>query len=213
MSHEGKEMGKKSVLTIAADSDGCLADLVHKMLQICNQEHGTAFTHEDITDFNFKTCIPQYADYFFSLFERPGFFRDLPLLPDAQAVIRQLIADGHFVEIATAPPSTKRNGVKIISPEAAFDKVLWFADHFPEIENRVTLTTCKHLLKVDLLIDDHHTNIERFCAHHPEGLGFLVNQPWNRNLLLPSNAKRGELRDLPKTVEKLVKLKELMGGN
>lgn len=80
--------------------------------------------------------------------------------PDGLAGIRELIAMGFEVWIATKPPT----GL----PFAYADKVAWILEHLPELSERIILTHDKGLLgnPQDFLIDDrpHKANCEQFAG-------------------------------------------------
>lgn len=80
--------------------------------------------------------------------------------PDGLAGIRELIAMGFEVWIATKPPTGM--------PFAYADKVSWILEHLPELAERIIITHDKGLLgnKQDFLIDDrpHKANCEQFSG-------------------------------------------------
>ncbi len=81
-----------------------------------------------------------------------GAYVAMPPLPGAIEAVRELIAAGFEVWLATKPPT----GV----PWAYADKVQWVLDWLPELARRIILTHDKGLLgsSSDVLIDDNPEN-------------------------------------------------------
>ncbi len=103
----------------------------------------------------------------FKYFSNPDFVATQPLIDGAKEFIAQLseIAEVYFL---TAVPA------EVLSARA-----LRIREDFPEIpENHIILSSAKHLMKADILLDDAPHNIENSIAKYP----VLFRRPWNRNV-------------------------------
>lgn len=78
----------------------------------------------------------------------PGTYLNLHPIPGALEAVRELIAEGFEVWIATKPPT----GI----PQAYADKASWILRYLPELSRRIILTHDKGLLgdSADFLVDD-----------------------------------------------------------
>lgn len=90
----------------------------------------------------------------------PGAYRAMAPIPGALEAVRELIALGYEVWIATKPP---KGGT-----HAYTEKAEWVAEHLPELAHRVIVTHDKGLLgsREDFLCDDrpHKANCESFVG-------------------------------------------------
>lgn len=93
--------------------------------------------------------------------KRQGAYLEMQPIAGALEAIRELLAMGCDVWLATKPPT----GIAF----AYADKVAWVLQHLPELERRIILTHDKGLLgdAGDWLIDDrpHRANCEGFRGH------------------------------------------------
>lgn len=191
---------------ILLDLDGVVADFIGKLLKTYNALYGTSFTHASVSDFMFEKCFDkETASKMYALFNEPGFFADLQKLPGADEAVTGLLEIGH-VEICTTPPKIKAGEpaaagtTKALNSYAVLDKLVWINEHYPQLSRHVTLTNKKHLVHGVSLVDDGIHNIRPWCGAHPAGLGYVVDQPWNRHEELPTNAIRGALIDAPQRI-------------
>ncbi|MEJ7663719.1 MAG: 5'(3')-deoxyribonucleotidase [Hymenobacter sp.] len=94
-----------------------------------------------------------------------GFFRDLPVMPDSQRVIKELTKK-YEIFIASA-------AMKL--PYSLVEKYEWLQRHFPFIPySNYVFCGNKSILNADYLIDDHAYNFEGF-----RGVGLLFDAPHN----------------------------------
>lgn len=181
--------------SIAFDLDGVLADFFEKFVAIYNSRfHYTRaplYLHH-ITEYKFHDCLPvEVADEIIKIFHEPGFFLNLNPLPGAIETVNKILSLGHVIEICTAPPSN-------YCPRAVMEKWEWIHQFFPALTDCITVTKNKFYLNTDMLVDDYPANLEKWCARHPKGLGYLIDAPWNQNFKdLPVNCIRGSLVDVP----------------
>ncbi|MEM6316172.1 MAG: 5'(3')-deoxyribonucleotidase [Bacteroidota bacterium] len=94
-----------------------------------------------------------------------GFFKDLPIMPDSQEVIKWL-SQSYEIFVVTAAMEF-RNSME--------DKYDWLQDYFPFIPWRnVVFCGRKDMIIADYLIDDHVSNLTNFT-----GKGILYHAPHN----------------------------------
>ena len=100
---------------------------------------------------------------------RPGFFRNLPVIPGAQEAYERLTLFGHQVYFCTAP---LRNHATCAS-----EKLSWLAEHFGEAAaGHAIITGDKTLIMGDYLIDDR-PNVHGVKS--PIWTQLLYAQPYN----------------------------------
>lgn len=81
------------------------------------------------------------------IMEKPGFYRNLPLVEDAKWGIQDLVKSGHDVFFVSTP--------YLSNPTCASDKVAWVEQHFGDWgTKRLILTSDKTMVRGDVLIDD-----------------------------------------------------------
>lgn len=182
--------------TLSFDLDSVLASFLENIIQIYNSRFNAVLTAEDFKHYAFADSFGQeVADRIVAIFHEPGFYKDLIPLPGALETVDELLARGHTIEIVTAPPSTH-------SPHAAGEKIEWVSKWFPALAKNVTVTKNKFYVATDMLIDDYAHNIEKWCKSNSSGLGFLVNQPWNKSYdYMPHNSVRGKITMLPDLID------------
>ncbi len=107
-----------------------------------------------------------------ALLQAPGFYRQLPLLPGAQAAIADLRGRGHDVWICTSDTGTQ--------PQILLDKLDWISAHFgADLRRRTIISSDKTLIHGDWLIDDR-PDIQGLCR--PSWRHLLYDQAYNRHL-------------------------------
>lgn len=152
-------------MRIAIDMDDVLANSALKALDVFKNEHGFGPSHEEIQGKDLHETVPQeYSKKIVSYFFQKGFLRDVPLLPDCQAVVKKLY-EHHEVFIVSAATEM---------PYSLEDKFFWLEEHFPYISyKRIVFCGDKRIVNADVLIDDRARNFEffigrplLFTAHH-----------------------------------------------
>ena len=97
--------------------------------------------------------------------EAKGFFRDLPVMPDSQRVIRELVKQYDVFVVSAA----------MRFPFSLVDKYEWLQRNFPFIPyGNFVFCGDKSIINADYLIDDHAYNFEGF-----RGVGLLFDAPHN----------------------------------
>jgi len=159
-------------LTIYFDMDETLVNLVDPWLDILNAKlgNGYSFTREDIDMYDMTKVVPLSVESVLEPFHRPRFWENLPPLPGAVEIVRELHDQGHNIYIATKP---------FRSDNCAWEKRLWVEDNLPFLdpEHNLIMLRHKHLLQGHVMVDDYPPNISRF-----NGMRVLIDRPWNRNL-------------------------------
>jgi 5'-nucleotidase len=136
---------------ILIDMDEVIADVYPKFLDIFEREFGRRpapdeFYGKKIYDLPDAARIRDYL-------HEPGFFRDLPLMPDCCEVIREL--SEHYEIFINSAAMEFRHSLS--------DKYDWLQEHFSFIPWRnVIFCGDKRALKGDFMIDDHVKNLRHF---------------------------------------------------
>ncbi len=150
--------------SIGIDLDSTLNHLDKAWLKWIQETHDPEFTREKWLGWG----VHEYArggPALYDFLTQDGVFYDLEVQAEAQRVTERLVDVGHDVYVVTA-----------FVPEACWDKSRWVRRHFPHIhEDHLIFCNKKHLLNLDVLIDDG--------LHNATGFGgrFLIyDQPWNQ---------------------------------
>lgn len=108
--------------------------------------------------------LPDSADLRNEMF-KPGFFRGLPVMADAQEALRELY-EKHEVFICTTATEFKYS---------MLDKWEWLEEHFPFVHHkRMVFCGSKDIVRGDYMIDDKVRNLKPF-----NGTGLLFTSPHN----------------------------------
>lgn len=168
-------------MKILLDMDGVLADfdgqcwnwLAWNRIQpdIPDRRYQTAHF---VTDHMTRKHAKQLRHYI----DTTPFFRDLPLIPGAQAAVADLIDAGHDVWVCTKPLEA--------NPTCLNDKHAWLADHFPELASKLITAPDKSMIHGDVLIDDAP---KPGWIAEATWLPIIYDQPYNRT---------DDLLDLPR---------------
>lgn len=139
---------------ILIDMDDVMAETGLKILKTYNELFATTHTPSDFDDKPFESIFDLH-NYSIVRQEilKPGFFLDLEVKKDAQRVIEALNSkfDVYIVSAATEFPNSL--------PE----KVSWLNEHFPFIGwKKMVFCGYKHMIKADIMIDDHTKNLDYF---------------------------------------------------
>lgn len=187
---------------VALDMDGVLADFMGLLFRRMEQRHGLMLNVSDVTASNLGDVYGwREYDRMKTIFNEPGFFAEIEPYPGAIDAVNTIIDAGHHVEICTSPTAIRDpSGVKKLNPYCLHEKIEWIARYLPRLAKHVTITKAKWLVSADYLVDDADYNIGPWCERYPDRIGLVVDQPWNRRYVLPTNAKRITIHDLPRVV-------------
>jgi 5'(3')-deoxyribonucleotidase len=142
--------------------DEVMADTLSEHLRRYNQTFDEDVSPEDLAGKGLWEVTPLDRQAQLRAFlDAEDFFEDLPLIPDAQPVLRDLST--RFATQAMAVPNS-------LGP-----KYRWLQRHFPFIPpSHYVFCGNKSILRADYLIDDQPKNLLRF-----EGRGLLYTAPHN----------------------------------
>ncbi len=151
---------------IAIDMDEVTADTMAHYLQLYNAEFKLNLTKEhfrgkrlfEVID---RTHVPRSREYF----QSAEFFADIPVMPDSQEIIRELMSV-YEVFITTAAMDV---------PNSFAAKFQWLQQHFPFLPvSNVVFCGDKSIVAADYMIDDDVRHLRRF-----RGEGILFTAPHN----------------------------------
>jgi 5'(3')-deoxyribonucleotidase/uncharacterized protein with PQ loop repeat len=150
---------------IAIDMDEVMADALAEHLRRYNAAYGTNLTPADLHGRHLEDCIPPAHRAAAEAMLDASFFEDLEVLPDCQAVVREL-ADRYEVFIASAAMDV---------PCSFEAKYQWLRRHFPFIPpSHIVFCGDKSILDAHFLIDDRARHFTRF-----KGESLLFSAPHN----------------------------------
>lgn len=157
---------------IGVDVDGVLAN-VHEKIDVEWERAGLECRHAaDVTDFDYAKCVGKEAkEIAYAVFRRPDLYDDMNAAGEAKAVLGDLHDMGRVVAVTSPFAEHAESKIRFCRRAGfSFDNIFLCHD--------------KHLLKLDVLIDDRaETLIE------PPFAGVLFDQPWNRWLRHPRRAR------------------------
>lgn len=151
------------------DMDDVMADTSQKIINTVNNAFNCNYT-KDILVTNPK-IKEEYQEKYLTqrhkLWDK-GFFRDIPLMPDAQEVIQNLYGKYEIFIVSAATEF----------PNSMSEKLEWLEDYFPYIGWSHTVF-CGHkwMIRADYIIDDHEKNLINFT-----GKGLLFDSPHNKHI-------------------------------
>jgi len=146
---------------IAIDMDEVMANLMAKFLVTYEERYGKKLTKADYWGKKIYEVDGVY-EMRKVIFEK-GYFADLPVMKDAQTVIKEL-QEHYDIFVVTAAQEFK------FSFEDKYD---WLQEHFPFIHwKNFVFCGDKSIIKADYLIDDHPHNLETFAG---KGLLFTAS--------------------------------------
>jgi 5'-nucleotidase len=145
-------MPEKKVLFL--DMDDVMADTALAFLQTYNEHFSTSYTKEQIKEGTiWQDEIAENYKEIRGVIFKPGFFRDIAVMPRAVEVVEAL-HDKYDVFVASAAMEF---------PTSLKDKHDWLNEHFPFIHwKNMIMCGAKSILKGDILIDDHLKNLSVF---------------------------------------------------
>jgi len=157
-------------MRIGIDIDGTLNDLHKPWLELYVEKSGDRIRKENIFDYDIsKFVLPTWEKKIFELLNTPNIFRNAPVQENAIESIKQLQDWGNEIYFISA-----------FHPfyQSIPEKYQWLQEHFDFVDLRKAVFFCqeKHLIGVDVLIDDCFANIENRAMNQ---IDILFDQPWN----------------------------------
>jgi len=146
--------------------DEVMADTLAEHIRRYNQAFDETVTPEDLVGKGLWEATPlERQQQVRAFLDAEDFFEDLPLMPDAQSVLKDL-STRFEIFIATQAMAV---------PNSLGPKYRWLQRHFSFISpTHYVFCGDKSILRADYLIDDQPRNLLRF-----EGKGLLYTAPHN----------------------------------
>ena len=156
---------------LIVDMDNVLNNMAERLVREFNKTFGTNFSIVDITSYrfyeNFGVDLEVGHNFTRTLFNWPGFWLSLEPQPNSTIIMRKL-NDIFDIYVVTTPFKRSRN--------CFAEKVDWLNKYFPFIgEEKLVFTYNKGLIKGDIIIDDHPTNLSNFV-----GNTIVFDYPFNK---------------------------------
>jgi len=152
-------------LRIAIDMDEVLADTIEKFIEVYRRDHNTELLLQEMNGKEFHELLPDTLNHSWRDYvNAPGFFRDIPVIPHAVNVVKEL-CQKYDVYIVSAAMEFKHSLI---------DKYEWLAEHFPFIDWKHIIFCGYKIVNVDIMIDDRIRNFAGFG-----GRPILYSSPHN----------------------------------
>jgi 5'(3')-deoxyribonucleotidase len=141
-----------------------------------NKRYGDNFNPDDLesqTSWNFHE-VSKGGKEVYSIWDEPGFFRHVDVMPGALDVLPRLHSQGHEIYVVTATNLTNRSG-------AVYDKAEWLQEHFPFLhEHNIIICHDKFTVEGDVLFDDNsQRNLYQWKKAHQNGLAIALAAGYN----------------------------------
>jgi len=107
--------------------------------------------------------------------QRPGFWQDLPEIPEGMRVVQMMRDAGFTLNILSKGPRKATN--------AWTEKLLWIQSHIPDADVSIVHVKGRHYGRV--LFDDWPKYIEPWLKYRPRGQVLMLDQPWNQGYSHP----------------------------
>ncbi len=149
------------------DMDNVMADVSAQFQRWYTRETGIIIDPATLIGVPEPEAFPD-KDMAWKFLFTPGFFREIPVMKDAQKVMEAL---------------NKRYDVFVVSsalefPQSLPEKFAWLQDHFPFISwKQIVFCGSKNVIKGDYMIDDYLKNLDYF-----DGEKLLYTAPHNQLL-------------------------------
>lgn len=161
-------------MRIVVDQDQVICKWVERILEWYNEDKGTCYTRDDITNWDMKSNLgPNAGDFLRSCMRYPELYRDLDPVEGALTGMKKLHDMKHDVVIVTAVPRCA--GI------AYHGKLEWLRRNMPWFDlNNFIACSRKELVYGDIILDDGPHNID---AWRKQGRTTVVfDAPWNRKV-------------------------------
>ena len=166
-----------SKLRIAIDIDGVLLDIVVNFCDIFNKKHGTSFTRDDVTNWEFfydwNISEEEAFEIFFEIYENT---MSIPFIDDAAPRIMEKLNKKQDVYILSARNSEYR--IQIIE-KLDFHNIKRGSHYTDLILVKHKPLAAKQNYEFDIYVDDNPHLAEAVKLMEDRYL-LLFDQPWNR---------------------------------
>ena len=157
--------------TILADCDGVFADFVGAVCQGL-KVRGFNRTPADVKHFDLASSFTdEEMRATHEIMKEPGFCHGLEWYPGAREFMRDLAREGEL-HVVTAP---FRDGSSWMN-----ERIAWLSSEMPGDRVHFVSGKYKHLVRGDVLIEDHPKTASDWLLAHPTGIAVLIDRPWNR---------------------------------
>ncbi len=156
---------------IHTDVDGVLADFIGGLCgELCAR--GVQKTPDNIKHWDLGLSLSESEmRHVHEIMCAPGFVHSLEWYEGAKDFVRELAREGD-VHAVTAPfrssPSWMHERLGWLTSEIAGDRVHFVSGKY------------KHLMRGDVLVEDHPKTAHDWCEANPSGIAVLIDRPWNR---------------------------------
>lgn len=152
--------------TIAIDMDGVIADTVAQFIHWFERDYGIQIGKDAFHGKPEIEVLPK--EVMEKIVHSTGFFRNVPVMEDAQAAVLELMKDFDVYIVSAA----------MEFPRSLPEKFEWLKEHFPFISWRnIIFCGDKSVIGTDYMIDDHVRNLDcckgktlMFTAGHNFGI-------------------------------------------
>jgi 5'(3')-deoxyribonucleotidase len=153
---------------VGVDLDGVLGDQVVDVLPRIQRRLGIDLAWEEVTEFRLPLGKSDLAQEILLAQQDQEYLLNMPVHHGAVELIKSL-RQHYNVVLITARPDVSRSLTEH-----------WLSEHGLSFDRVISATEAhKSLHGTDVLIDDYTSNIEEFLER-TNGLGILVDRPWNR---------------------------------
>jgi 5'-nucleotidase len=157
---------------ILVDMDQILVDMVPSWLRSYEILSGDKIDPSMIYNYDFSKTV-KYPELLNGMIEVPGFFYNLPPLPQAAVYFKQLSEDDRYETLVlTQPPRKADYAIK--------EKREWLLSYFPKFDpTNMIFTHKKYLVRGNLLFDDKPAHLREWKLWNKDGLTATIEYPYN----------------------------------
>lgn len=156
-------------LTIGLDLDSCMSYFLESFLYKYNFVYDDDVKPKDITDWDIHKFLKCTKQEMYNLWNH-NFIENVPVREGAKKLIQDIKSRGHRVVIATS-----------YGRSMCEDKVNWCEKHLGLSEDEIIFIRKKHLLKLDVLLDDYLGNFKDEYGVEIEAEKVVMDAPYNKN--------------------------------
>lgn len=163
-------------LRIGVDLDGVLVNLLEVWLDRYNVDFNDHLSSEDITSWDIRKFIkPKARNIMFDYLNDPTLYDNAGVIShQAKSILQKWKEEKHEIFIITSC-GNRPNMIKA--------KLEWLEERYPFLDKRnFVFVDNKSVAKVDIMIDDHASNLKAMMKTNPDMYPFLFQAPHNKGL-------------------------------